>query len=327
VLEIPPALIQRRQDSGERLSELKGAFAAMLLREERFPSVTVYATGSLGRNEIGPSSDLDVFLVDTAAEEHDRLRNLQRIQLLSDLIKAAESARFGSFSRDGEFLVVHPLDELVSALGTRDDDYSNVFTARMLLLLESQPLLGDAAYVAAVERVLDLYWRDCDDPDSFWPTFLINDIVRYWKTLCLSYEGQRHATEGAHDISHLDLLKLKFNRVWMCFNGLAYILHGFRDNNVSRDHVRRLVSLTPLQRIEEIAAANPEATPAINELLEHYAWFLTVTSVEKQVAVEFFRDQTNYNNGRERGSAFGDAVGRLVDAVAVKTPLQRYLLI
>lgn len=46
------------------------------------------------------------------------------------------------------------------------------------------------AYDSAPRQVIDSYGRDFDDhkPD-FLPIFLANDISRYWKVLCISYEA------------------------------------------------------------------------------------------------------------------------------------------
>lgn len=330
---LPPALAARRDQTPVRLAHLESAFRAFGLLDDTHPNLTVYATGSLGRGEIGTSSDLDVFLVDTADDPRERIGNLDRIQLLSNLIAAAEAARFRSFSRDGEYLVVHPLDQLIASLGTRTDDYSNVFTARMLLLLESRPLLGARAYATSVRRVADLYWRDCDDPASFLPTFLINDIVRYWKTLCLSYEAHRYRAQQNPELGispeslRVDLLKLKFNRVWMCFNGVAYLLHGFANGTVDRAHLDRLVTLSPLERILEIADARPATQDVIGELLEQYAWFLEHTDADKPTVEAYFADGENYDVGRERGTDFGDLMGRLIDEIGGGTTLHRFLLI
>lgn len=330
-LRVPDALLARRRRTDERLEDLAAGFESFELRDERYPTLTIYATGSLGRGEIGQHSDLDVFLVDTAsASDTSPLGRIEQIKLLRDLIMVAENAGFRAFSRDGAYLVVHPLSELLEALGTPWDDYSNVFTARLLLLLESRPLLGDAAYRTAIEHVLDLYWRDCDDPDDFLPTFLANDIVRYWKTLCLSYEGHRHAASKslADPEQRVKLLKLKFNRVWMCFNGLAYVLHLFAESGtLQRAHVDRLVSLTPIERMQEIAGSRADATPLVQTLLDDYAWFLEAMGGDRGTTADFVADDDNYREARSRGVAFGNAMGDLVERISADTAMQRYLLI
>lgn len=55
------------------------------------------------------------------------------------------------------------MKDLVSTLGKPDDDASNTFTARLLLLLESKSLLGDDVYIEAIADVIASYWRDFAD--------------------------------------------------------------------------------------------------------------------------------------------------------------------
>jgi hypothetical protein len=297
----------------------------------RYQSLVVYVTGSVGRVEAGDHSDLDIFCVDVATDDAKRIGKLDSIQILSDLIKANQAGRFPPFSGDGRFLDVHNVEDVLPFLGTRDDDYRNLFTARMLLLLESQVLVGEGPYKEAVERVIDLYMRDCSDEKTFKPTFLLNDLVRYWRTLCLAHEANDHIQqERTLDERHqrrVSVLKLQFNRVWMVFNGLAYLLSGFQDEGVPRTHIERLVDLTPLGRALEIAERFPEGRRQLQTLLNEYAWFLEVTDRPKCQVETFFAEDAHYREGRERGAIFGDHMAELVNHVAAATPIQRHLLI
>jgi hypothetical protein len=46
------------------------------------------------------------------------------------------------FSGEGEYLTHHTIEEIVDTLGKPEDDVNNTFTARLLLPLESRPLLA-----------------------------------------------------------------------------------------------------------------------------------------------------------------------------------------
>ncbi|HSZ14831.1 MAG TPA: hypothetical protein VK790_12425 [Solirubrobacteraceae bacterium] len=238
-----------------------------------------------------------------------------------------ETGGFPPFSGDGRYLVVHHIKDVLHFLGTRDDDYRNLFTARMLLLLESKALTGGNAYAECVKQVIDLYWRDASDDTTFKPTFLINDLVRYWKTLCLSHEAKREQDSAYRKKRRLAVLKLQFSRLWLVFNGLAYLLHGFEVDGVPRSHVERLVQLSPLDRVREIAKQTPSTTSSIQGLLEEYSWFLEATDRTKHSAEEFFAIDANYNEGRNRGEQFGSHMAQLLDDIASKTTIKRYLLI
>jgi len=335
-LVVPEVFRRRRVASDAARERLKTSLTALGVDDGRHPRLTIYATGSMARHELGSHSDLDVFLVD-AADSTERVGNLARIRLLSDLIRAADAAGFGAFSNDGEFLRVHPLEDLSGYLGTRDDDASNVFTARMLLLLESVPLVGEDAYQTCVARVLADYWRD-ERPAGFLPVFLVNDIVRYWKTLCLNYEASRAdlAAPGEHGAvarRRLALVKLRFNRLWMCFNGLAYLLAGYQPEDanrrgaISKEHAVSMVDIPPLKSLRRTVELVPEAIDPAQRALDELGWWLGISDQEKSYLRETFADDDVYAEARGRGERFGDAMAELVGAVSQRTPLHRYLLL
>jgi hypothetical protein len=330
-IDVPLALLNRRDVSAQRLETVHAAVAANNLNRDH-PSVVVYATGSLGRGEACVHSDLDIFCVDVAEDPAQRIGRLDSIKLFSSLIRVNEAGGFPAFSGDGRFLDIHLMDDLLGLLGTRHDDYRNLFTARMLLLLESQVLVGAPAYEKAVKRVIDLYWDDCQDEQTFRPTFLVNDLVRYWKTLCLAHEVDRspshERTEEDKRRRRVAVLKLQFNRVWMVFNGLAHLLSGFGGTQgVPRLHMEKLVSYSPLERVLEMGEHDPSLVTHIQTLLNEYAWFLEQTDHAKTEIEEFFASDPNYDEGRHRGEVFCACMAQLVDHIAKTTPIHRHLLI
>jgi len=329
-IRLPPGLVDRRELSAQRLQTVRSAVAANALDRD-YPSIVVYATGSLGRGEAGLHSDLDIFCVDVAEDLDQRIGKLESIKLFSALISVNEAGNFPAFSGDGKFLDIHPIDDLLGFLGTRIDDYRNLFTARMLLLLESQVLVGRDCYEKAIKRVIDLYWDDCKDEKTFRPTFLVNDLIRYWKTLCLAHEVDRSPAEARTSEDkrrrRVAVLTLQFNRAWMEFNGLAYLLSGFQGNGVSRSHMEKLVKLSPLERVIEMGEREPCLIDDIQTLLDEYSWYLEQTNREKSDIEEFFAEDTNYEEGRRRGEEFCSCIAQLVDKVAKATPIHRHLLI
>lgn len=140
--------IQNRiQHSQDFLDDVRGEFGK--LKGGTRTEVCVFAAGSLGRFETGRKSDLDVFIVSDrkGRKEGERsLSKLEEIELFADLIRLNENLSLPRFSGDGRFLKVHELDDLIKATGDSRDDSENLFTARLLLLLESRPLSNDSLY-------------------------------------------------------------------------------------------------------------------------------------------------------------------------------------
>ena len=112
-------------------------------------------------------------------------------------------------------------------------DAKNYFTARLLLLLESRALYGDSTYDAAITSFIAVYFGDFEaHPSDFRPAFIMNDIDRFWRTLCLNYENKRsHATDEDKLKHCLKDMKLGFSRMLTCQSGKidiasAYALNG-----------------------------------------------------------------------------------------------------
>jgi predicted nucleotidyltransferase len=157
-------LERRRSFTRQRLNDLRSRLVEAELRAK--DKACVYATGSFGRGEASRHSDLDLFIVGRddqvgpKVEKNPRseLRHLDEICIKANLIHATRELDIPEFSGDGEYLGHYAISDLTETLGKRQDDVTNTFTARLLLLLESCPLVGEAVYREIVEEVVSAYW-------------------------------------------------------------------------------------------------------------------------------------------------------------------------
>ena len=183
----------RRDYAQSRLEEVRSRVKE-IVKQGDFPGLCIYVTGSFGRLEASEHSDLDLFFVHKGSSRLNAIPRIRKTLLDADLVRAVERLGFPEFSNDGEYLTVHYLDDIREALGGPNDDFKNYFTARMLLLLESRPLFNEALYADFLKKIIESYCRDYVDHEaSFRPLFLTNDIMRFWRTLCLNYEHRRMA--------------------------------------------------------------------------------------------------------------------------------------
>ena len=180
--EFVSELDDRRSDTAARIANIRGRLkAAEALVKGK---ACVFATGSFGRRESSPHSDLDLFIVGKKdgepgpdCKEGSLLNRLDEICVKADLIKATRELNIPEFSDDGRYLTHYSVHEFTKTLGTPEDDVTNTFTARLLLLLESCPLLEVTVYRAVTKEVIAAYWRDYKDHKTdFMPAFLANDI-------------------------------------------------------------------------------------------------------------------------------------------------------
>jgi predicted nucleotidyltransferase len=229
--------------------------------------LTVFVAGSIGRGDCGKSSDLDLF----ALSEKPKSR-LEQYQVFSRLIAANENCGFGKFSNDGEYLSVFPVETHLATIGTPRDDAENWFTVRMLFLLESRCVGNETAYRAALETILKVYFRDDTPPHKpFLPVFLINDILRYWRTICLNYEQTRHDDKRDWRKKRFNL---KFSRMLTIFGAVAPLVAQCTDGR--EEFIALCQTYTPIERLA-VAMDKLGLVPnqPFADFLDAYEFFLT----------------------------------------------------
>jgi predicted nucleotidyltransferase len=323
--------MSRAEYSQERLDELGARLAPVehLLTEE---PLCIYATGSYGRLEAGEESDIDLFFLYDGGGER-RLSKLTLIRLSACLIEATEEMGLPPFSGDGRYLDVHYLDHMEEVLGSPEDDSLNGFTARMLLLLESRPVYGAERYRQILETVVGFYYRDFEDhPTDFEPTFLLNDILRFWRTLTLNYEHDRfevrHRPKAeqpeARAKSALKNYKLKVSRLATCFSMVSHLVSA--ELPVGPERVLELCALTPRQRFEALPTEVPGTSECVAKLLAAYDSFLSQVQRPRQDLLGDFRnDETRRALVAEAGT-FGSEIYDLLSLLAAPERLRRLIV-
>ena len=320
----------RRGKTSERIEALRKLLvdAASLCGDR----ACVYATGSFGRGEASPHSDLDLFIVGHGSRKEPALSRLDEILVKADLIDATRKLGLPEFSGDGQYLVGHTVAELVDTLGAPEDDAENTFTARLLLLLESFPLIGESAYHTVIDKVIAAYWKDyAGHKNDFTPAFLANDVLRMWRTFCVNYEARtRREPEKEMAKRRIKNYKLKYSRLLTCYSALLYMLAVFSKNNtVSPADAKHMISLTPTQRLEWLAA-QPELNDAkalLKTLISGYESFLSNTDAREEDLLSRFMDKRKREEYFESAYQFGNSVFEVLDAVGKKSRFHRLLVV
>lgn len=334
-IELPRVLRDRRKFCVERIPRISKS----LLRHSAayIPDhLCAYVTGSYGRLEASQHSDIDIFFVLNDVDFPQPLPRINEHHIFSDLAKVCRELRFPEFSNDGEYLRVHALKNVLGNVGNPSDDFSNNFTARMLLLLESKPLVNEETYDQILKKIVGDYWRDYPDHDTdFRPVFFMNDVVRFWKTLCLNYESKRNLKElGRHDRAKANLknLKLKFSRMLTCYSMIAELIAAPGPINPKR--ILDIVKRTPVERLLHVAEQHRQKKSPIHthitELLSLYGWFLTETGRSEADMIAWMRKESNRTRAFKQAQDFGSAMFRLIFDLCTtdeRKIMLRYLLV
>lgn len=305
-------------------------------RNDELKSICIYVTGSFGRGESSKYSDIDLFMVDTIgkANNSNQLSKLNQIILMADIIKICKSHHdFPNFIVDDRWLHLHLLSKLSKDLGSLRDDAENYFTARLLLILESKSVYNDYAYHHAVKNILEeQYFRDyAKYAENFYPIILANDIVRFWKTLCLNYEYERNEADVLNPQDprvraelKLKSNKLKFLRLMTCYSMLCTLLV----NKCTLDNVIEAVKRTPVERLYYIVEQDKMAKPIIEKMLDQYFWYLRTLGEDKEVGLKWLSDPVNQKIAEQNAQSFGlDYYNLLTTVGRKKKEMLRYIFI
>lgn len=257
--------------SQKMLIRLQEELSHALPEKYKNHGVCIYACGSLGRLEFGNASDLDAFyIVDSLKEgRNGPIPKVDREEFFSVIRRINSMLDFPPPSKGGKYLVFTPREDLFD-IGSQEEDSKNSYTARMLLLLESKPLYNKQVYDKLIEDVVDQYFIDYPDhTENFNPLYLMNDIKRYWYTLCLNYENRRNKNDDRAE-RYRKRLKLKFARRITCFSMLACLYK----KGIDKSYVVTCTKMTPFERFEMLAKDNEELTAVLENIKQMYVHYL-----------------------------------------------------
>lgn len=241
-LTTTPALQAAWTFSQQRLRQIADCLAHAGLPGE---IVTVGVAGSLARMEATTQSDCDLVVVlqpDVDPGSATALAAFQAVwQALAVLdLEAPETA--GIYA--GPVSLRALLDP--ATIGRVAED-QRVFGSRILFLLELQPVWGEPAFRevarAIVERYADRYVAV--DQAKQW-TYLLNDLVRYFKSLCQTYMFAELFDDRRWRLRNL---KARHSRL-LIYAGLLFLLgEASRVTTGKQQWLADRLLWTPLERL------------------------------------------------------------------------------
>lgn len=283
--------------------------------------------GSLARDEYTSGSDIDwTLLIDgRASSSHlDLAFNIQSKIKEFGIKQPGPEGTFGglAFSHD-----------IIHNIGGNDDTNKNT-TRRILLLLESTPIGSSEAYNRVKREVLTRYvvedWGWMNNKVTV-PRFLLNDIVRYWRTLAVDFGYKRRQRQGLGWA--LRTIKLRMSRKLIYASGLIACFSCKTDSNLhckitgSTDpeaknelvikHLMHIMSMSPLDNLANLILENEQLHEAATKVYESYDKFIgllengdTRKKLE-ELAPENAADDKTYKMARNISHTFQDGLNKL----------------
>ncbi|MEO4042931.1 nucleotidyltransferase domain-containing protein [Hoeflea sp. CAU 1731] len=272
--------------SRSKLEELAKLVGDLLPTDEG--SLVVF--GSLARGEFTNDSDLDwTLLVDGRADS----RHLEIVHSLKHKLNDAEFKVPGPTEVFGGLVFSH---NLVHEIGGDEDTNKNM-TRRLLLLLESTPVdKGSSKDVhgrilnAVLNRyvVEDASFITGNSRKDRIPRFLLNDVVRFWRTMAVDYANKYRAREGQKWA--LRNIKLRMSRKLIFVSGLLMCISWALRDVDERDEefleqklVEYLTNWAQRPPLESLAMVVAEHAPSLtHDIFDNYDAYLAILNNKQQ---------------------------------------------
>jgi hypothetical protein len=205
-----PHLLAARRRTDDEVARLRARFAGGDVALPGDAAVVLF--GSWGRRELTEQSDDDwLLLVDGPRRE-----GLEEAVAAVHAVLGGQRAGPGM---QGTFGVAGFGRDLVERIGLADDDNRNL-TQRMLLMLESVPVVGDDVHRRVWDQLLARYLSE-SRTDRRPPRFFLNDVMRYWRTIAVDFAGKHRDDDTKWGLRNA---KLRTSRKMLFAGGLVPIL-------------------------------------------------------------------------------------------------------
>jgi hypothetical protein len=276
-----PAIAKAENNGKATIERIRTAIQEAAATEGSIDSedISVVVFGSLARLEWTSGSDLDWTLLIDGEADHEHAETGRRMTALLAEGKFIPPGRTETF---GTLAFSH---SLIHQIGGQDDTNRNT-TQRMLLLLESTAINRAEAYERVIRGIVKRYLEN--DFRAFRlkvPRFLLNDVHRFWRTMCVDYASKYR--ERAAEGWAIRNVKLRMSRKLIFAAGLITCFScdpewvARRDPELARqptvdgmvDYLVGFVHRTPLEIVGEVLLQHPNEEAA-RTLLDVYDCFL-----------------------------------------------------
>lgn len=280
--------------------------------------ISVVVFGSWARDELTEGSD-DDWAVIVSREFPDYDPDVVRAMALAQEHLGGDERKPGS---QAVFGVPFDVNGLVTHIGLDADNNRNL-TRRMLLLLESRELAGGVRsdfWTAVLDRYLRFGIKN-NRP----PRFLLNDLVRYWRTICVDFEGKHRDTGGEDPKWVTRNAKLRTSRKLLFAGGLVPILlcHLLRADQM-REFLTTWLRATPSDRLAAAFLHYDAVDEGVRTFAAYDRWIAIMQDGSKRNELKDLRAATRDGSDLWQDiRSIGEELQRGLNVLLFETPLSR----
>jgi predicted nucleotidyltransferase len=211
------------------------------------PDLDLVVFGSIFRNEFNAGSDVDWTLLIDGQADAGHLEEAKFIENQINENKLGKPSPIGAF---GSTTISH---DLLHYIGGENDTNQNI-TRRVLLLLESEKIIfspvqtDGTAYDRVVNGVIGQYINHDSGlirpGKETIPKFLFNDMVRFWRTMCVDF-ANKQKDQGGQKWA-IRNIKLRMSRKLLFVKG---ILMCFSQNKIHTDTSETIAALKAMVKL------------------------------------------------------------------------------
>jgi hypothetical protein len=220
------------------------------------------------------------------------------------------------------------IDDVILNIGGKNDT-NDTLTRRILLLTEGYGIPQKSMFKKIRENILRKYLADIQSSTDRRPIFLLNDVIRYYRTMCVDYEYKKNEKGKPWAVR---LTKLRHSRKLLYFSALLPLIESIDMKSKRINWLReQFEEYTPLERI--ILLLNRYGEKKHWDILKLYDNFLSFLASkvkrEQLDEVDYDRREKNISyiemrdNARKFRALFNDFI---LSVEKWQEPIRKYVL-